>query len=83
MLALPLSVLHHSKLTSAQLLDEGETTGVNLPHTWNKQENEEALLYCCIHIRGEVFNLLGEGIHVFLLSYQELNVTDTTYTMCI
>ena len=38
MLALPLSILHHSELTGAQLLDEGEVTGVDLPNTWRKQD---------------------------------------------
>lgn len=44
MLALPLPILHHSELTSAQLFDESEVTGVNLPHTWSEQERMESTL---------------------------------------
>lgn len=45
MLALPLSILHHSKLAAAQLLNESEMCGVNLPDTWSKQERQKEQLY--------------------------------------
>lgn len=55
-LALPLPVLHHSELTGAQLLDEGEVTGVDLPNTWRKQERMRRHVNTCgIHIKGIVW----------------------------
>lgn len=38
MLALPLPLLHHSKLTVAKLFDEGEVVRVDLPHTLTMQD---------------------------------------------
>ena len=51
-LALPLPVLHHSELTGAQLLDEGEVTGVDLPNTWRKQDRMRRHVNTCgIHFK--------------------------------
>lgn len=39
--ALPLSVLHHSKLAGAQVLDESEVMRIDLPHTWRKPDESK------------------------------------------
>ena len=53
MLTLPLPVLHHPKLPIAQLLDEGEVSGFDLPHAWRKEKEAEVTRRVCIqYIRG-------------------------------